>query len=220
MKTVKKSTLEFLGALKTNNNRDWFQKNKKAYNDAKENFESFIQEVIDEVIEFDPILKGLEARSCIFRINRDIRFSHDKSPYKTNMGAFIVRGGRKNGDKFTGYYIHAEPGNCFIAGGAYMPPAPWLNAIREKIDEETARFLKIINDPVFRKYFGGIEGEKLKKAPKGYPPDHPHVELLKHKSFLVMHEVPEKKFLDEGFFDQAVTVCRAMKPFNDFLNEK
>jgi uncharacterized protein (TIGR02453 family) len=85
---------------------------------------------------FDPIIKGLEAKSCIFRINRDIRFTNDKSPYKSNFGAFIVRGGKKNGDKFAGYYFHIEPEKSIIAGGAYMPPAPWLSAIREKIDEK------------------------------------------------------------------------------------
>ena len=220
MNAIKKSTLDFLTALKSNNNREWFTKNRQAYAEAKENFGSFIQEVINEIVEFEPILKGLEAGSCIFRINRDIRFSNDKSPYKTNMGAFIVRGGRKNGNRFTGYYIHAEPGSGFIAGGAYMPPAPWLNSIREKIDEETESFLKIINDPVFKKYFGTVEGDKLKKAPKGYPADHPYVDLLKFKSYLVSKEVTDNEMVSKDFFSNVINVCRAMKPFNDFLNEE
>ena len=136
MENIKKSTLDFLNDLKNNNNRDWFIKNRSAYSEAKDNFESFIQEIINKIIDFEPIMKGLEVKSCIYRINRDIRFSNDKSPYKSHFGAYIVRGGKKNGDKFAGYYIHIEPGKSIIAGGAYMLPKPWLSAIREKIDEE------------------------------------------------------------------------------------
>ncbi len=219
MKTINKTTLDFLKLLKKNNNREWILANRPVYLTAKENFESFIQEIIDKVIDFDPIMKGLEAKSCIFRINRDIRFSNDKSPYKTNFGAFIVKGGKKNGDKFSGYYLHIEPEKSFIAGGAYMPPAPWLSAIREKIDDEPERFLKIINDKEFIKYFGAITGESLKKAPKGYPSDHPHIELLKYKSYLAMSELKDNQVLDEHYFDNVIKTMKAMKPFNDFLNE-
>jgi uncharacterized protein (TIGR02453 family) len=130
METIKKSSLDFMTALSRNNNRDWFIMNKPAYLDAKENFESIIQEIISRITQFDPILKGLEVKNCVYRINRDIRFSNDKTPYKTHFGAFIVRGGKKNADKFAGYYIHVEPGKSIIAGGAYMPPAPWLSTIR------------------------------------------------------------------------------------------
>jgi len=216
---INKTTLDFLKLLKKNNNREWILANRPVYLTAKENFESFIQEIIDKVIDFDPIMKGLEAKSCIFRINRDIRFSNDKSPYKTNFGAFIVKGGKKNGDKFSGYYLHIEPEKSFIAGGAYMPPAPWLSAIREKIDDEPERFLKIINDKEFIKYFGAITGESLKKAPKGYPSDHPHIELLKYKSYLAMSELKDSQVLDEHYFDNVIKTMKAMKPFNDFLNE-
>jgi len=219
MKMINKTTLDFLKLLKKNNNREWILANRPVYLAAKENFESFIQEIIDKVIDFDPIMKGLEAKSCIFRINRDIRFSNDKSPYKTNFGAFIVKGGKKNGDKFSGYYLHIEPEKSFIAGGAYMPPAPWLSAIREKIDDEPERFLKIINDKEFIKYFGAITGESLKKAPKGYPSDHPHIELLKYKSYLAMSELKDNQVLDEHYFDNVIKTMKAMKPFNDFLNE-
>jgi uncharacterized protein (TIGR02453 family) len=219
MESIKKSTFDFLLKLKSNNNRDWFNQNRKLYEDAKENFAALVQAVIDEITEFEPIIKGLEASSCIFRINRDIRFSNDKSPYKTNFGAFIVRGGRKNGDKFAGYYIHIEPGESIVAGGAYMPPAPWLSAIREKIDDEPERFLKIINNKNFIKSFGALSGEKLKSAPKGYPSDHPHIELLKYKSYLVVAEIPDKEVLGNGYFAKIIDLARAMKPLNDFLND-
>ena len=114
METIKKATLDFLTSLKCNNNRDWFIANRPLYSDAKDNFESMVQEIINKIILFDPIMKGLEAKSCVFRINRDIRFSKDKSPYKTHFGAFIVRGGKQNGDKFAVYYFHIEPDKCIM----------------------------------------------------------------------------------------------------------
>jgi len=219
MELIKKSTFDFLKGLKLNNNRDWFIKNRPAYLEAKDNFESYVQELINKIIDFDPIMKGLEVKNCVYRINRDIRFSNDKSPYKAHLGAFIVRGGKKNGDKFAGYYVHIEPGNNMIAGGAYMPPAPWLAAIREKIDEEPEKFLKIINSKDFLKYFGKIDGEKLKKAPKGYPSDHPNIELLKLKSYLVVNELKDDFVLSDKYFDHALNVMKAMKPLNDFMND-
>lgn len=219
METIQKSTLDFIKQLTKNNNRDWILKNRPAYLNAKENFEIFVQEIIDQVVEFDPIIKGLEAKNCIFRINRDVRFSNDKSPYKTNFGAFIVKGGKKNGDKYAGYYVHIEPGKSFIAGGAYVPPAPWLAAIREKIDEEPDRFIKIITNKDFIKEFGKLEGETLKKAPKGYPSDHPHIEYLKFKSFLAMNYVKDETVLSGKYADYVLRVFKTMQPFNDFLNE-
>ncbi len=219
MKSIKRSTLDFLNQIKANNDRDWFINNKSIYNDARENFESFIHEVINKIIEFEPVMKGLEVKSCVYRFNRDIRFSNDKSLYKTHFGAFIVKGGKKNGDKYSGYYIHIEPGKCMIAGGAYMPPVQWLSAIRVQIDEKPESLVKLINNKDFIKYFGDITGDKLKKAPKGYPSYHPYIELLKFKSYLVVNEVTDKVVLSESFFDHVISVSRAMKPFNDFLND-
>ena len=194
--------------------------NRPLYLEAKGNFDSFVQGIINEIIHFDPILKGLEAKSCVYRFNRDIRFSNDKSPYKSHLGAFIVKGGKKNGDKFAGYYFHIEPGGkSILAGGAYMPPSPWLSAIREKISESPDEFVEIINSKSFIKYFGKIEGEKLKSMPRGYPADHPQSDLLKYKSYLIMNEVPDKMVLSNDYFDHVVKVFRAMKPFNDYLTE-
>jgi uncharacterized protein (TIGR02453 family) len=218
MEPIKKSTLDFLKNLKNNNNRDWFIINKSVYNEARNNFETFIQIILNEVIEFEPIMKGLEVKSCVYRLNRDIRFSNDKTPYKSYFGAFIVRGGKKNGDKFSGYYIHVEPGNSMIAGGAYMPPAQWLSEIREKISHNGDELIKIINDKEFVRYFKEIEGEKLKTTPKGYPKDHPFIDLLRFKSFLVMKSISDKEICDTGSIDLIIRASKAMKPFNDFLN--
>jgi len=219
MDTIKKSTLDFLTAIKRNNNRDWFMANRPLYLDAKDNFESLVQEIINKIILFDPIMKGLEAKSCVYRINRDIRFSNDKSPYKSHFGAFIVRGGKKNGDKFAGYYFHIEPGKSIMAGGAYTPPSPWLSAIREKISDNPDEFIKINNSKDFIKYFGKIDGDKLKTAPKGYSSDHPYIELLRYKSYLVVNEVSDKMVLSKDFLDHVLNVCKAMKPLNDYLND-
>jgi uncharacterized protein (TIGR02453 family) len=218
METIKKLTLDFLTAIKCNNNRDWFIANRPSYLEAKDNFESFVQDVIDRIILFDPIMKGLEAKTCVFRINRDIRFSNDKSPYKSHFGAFIVRGGKKNGDKYAGYYFHIEPGASIMAGGAYTPPAPWLAAIREKISDNPDEFLKITGEKDFIKYFKAIDGEKLKTAPKGYPKDHPYIELLKFKSYLVVNEAPDKLVLSKDYMDHVIHAFKAMKPLNDYLN--
>jgi uncharacterized protein (TIGR02453 family) len=219
MEQIKKSTIEFLSDIKFNNNREWFINNRSRYDASRANFETFVQSVIDNIALFEPIIKGLDVKNCTYRFNRDIRFSNDKSPYKTHFGAFIVRGGKKNGDKFGGYYIHIEPGNSIIAGGAYMPPANWLSAIRENICEKPGELLKIISAKEFIKYFGKLDGEKLKKAPKGYPSDHQYIELLKLKSYLIVNEVNDKNVLKPDYFDHVIKTFKAMKPLNDFLND-
>ena len=217
--TIKKSTLDYLKELKKNNNREWFMANRSAYDNARADYESYVQDIIDHIITFDPILKGLEAKSCTYRINRDIRFSPDKTIYKTHLGAFIVRGGKKNGDRFAGYYIHLEPGNSMIAGGAYVPPSQWLTAIREKISENGKKLAGIIRDQEFIKYFKEIEGEKLKTAPKGYPKDHPYIELLRMKSFLVSRMISDKEICSPEGFTTIIRAAEVMKPLNDFLND-
>lgn len=220
MEQIKKSTLEFLKMLKENNEREWFLKNKPLYLEAKQNYEAFVKAMLDKIVEFEPIMKGLEVGSCVYRINRDIRFTNDKSPYKTHLGAFIVRGGRQNGDRYPGYYFHVEPGNnSMLAGGAYIPPAPWLNAIREKIDEQGDKLVKIISRKEFRDTFGELDGEKLKTAPKGYPKDHPYIDLLRLKSFLVVKMISDKELLSPGCFDMVIKTARQIKPLNDFLSD-
>ena len=211
------STLEFLSDLRLHNDRTWFAENRPRYEAARDNYSRFVQAVIDEIVRFDPILKGLEAKSCIFRINRDIRFTHDKSVYKTNFGAFMVRGGKKSADRFPGYYLHIEPGQSFISGGAYIPPAPWLNAIRANIAENGDRLVKILNSREYRKYFNGLEGEKLKLPPRGYEKDHPHIELIKMKSFLPEKSLSDDEVTAPDFFETVTGAFRAMKPVIDFL---
>jgi uncharacterized protein (TIGR02453 family) len=151
---INKSTFDFLTKLKKNNNKEWFDKNRPEYEIAKNNFKEFISELILSIAKFDSSVKMLEPKNCIFRINRDIRFSNDKTPYKINMGASIGPGGKKSYD--AGYYIHIQPGGSFLAGGVWQPPAPQLNAIRQEIDYNAAEFKKLVSNKDFKKYFGSL----------------------------------------------------------------
>jgi uncharacterized protein (TIGR02453 family) len=131
-----------------------------------------------------------------------------------------VKGGKKNGDRFAGYYFHVEPGgNSMIAGGAYIPPMPWLSAIREKIDEQGESLMKIIKNKEFTEYFRNLEGESLKSSPKGYSRDHPYIELLRLKSYLVTKMLSDMEIVSRDCFDLVIGASRAMKPLNDFLND-
>lgn len=214
---LQKSTLDFLKKLKKNNNREWFNANKQLYEDAKYDFEKFANELIDVICKFDKSLVGLNARDCMFRIYRDVRFSKDKSPYKTNMGAVLYEGGRKSSK--AGYYFHLSPTECFYAGGLYMPEPAQLTLVRSSIYGRWNDFQKIINNKGFKKYFNKIEGEKLKTIPKGFPKDHPSAEYLKYKGFVAYSEIDEKKLFSNSILEHSGKVFKVMKPFLDFLNE-
>jgi uncharacterized protein (TIGR02453 family) len=214
---VNKATFKFLNDLKANNDRDWFAANKDRFETAKEDFEAVVAKLIKGIAKFDPAIGDLDAKKCTFRIYRDTRFSKDKTPYKINMGAHLVAHDQKPHDR-AGYYVHIEPGGCFLAGGAYLPPAPWIKAIRSEIDHNAAALKKIISAKAFKDYFGEMEGEKLKTAPRDYPKDHPEIELMKYKSFLAVHKLNEADVIAPGFEEHATKVFKALKPFDDFLN--
>lgn len=215
---ISKSTLEFLTKLKKNNQREWFQKHKEEYLVAREEFENFIGRLLSNLQRFDKSLMGLEPKDCIFRIYRDVRFSKDKSPYKTHFGAHIVPGGKKNEMNRAGYYVHIEPGNHFLAGGAYYPPSEWMAAIRQEIAYNSAEFKRILRSDSFRKYFGEIEGERLSRPPRGYEKDHPEIDLLMYKSLLAVHQMNEKRVQAKDLEGYCSAAFRALKPFDDFLN--
>lgn len=217
MATIDKSTLKFLKDLKANNSREWFTDNKKKYEEAKGDFEEFVSELILKIAKFDPPIAEVNPKKAIFRIYRDVRFSKDKSPYKINFGAHLTGSPSKIHDR-AGYYLNLQPGNTFLAGGAYLPPAPWINKIRQEIDYNTKEFKKIINSASFKKHFGSISGEQLKTAPKGYPKDHPEIELLRYKSFLAVNNCNDKLATSDDFMKHCATVFKAMQPFDDFLN--
>ncbi|MEY4929428.1 MAG: hypothetical protein RI909_152 [Bacteroidota bacterium] len=208
--------IRFLKAVSKNNNREWFEKNKSKYLEAKLNFEDFLEAFHRELLTFDESLAGLNPRKLGFRIYRDVRFSKDKRPYKVNMGAGFSEHGKM--EQEPGYYVHIEPGKSFLAGGLYMPEPENLAKIRQEIDYNTDVFLKILNDKKFKKLFPALgDFDKLKTAPKGYPKDHPHIDLLKHKSYIVSHSFTDAEVLDKKFAKKAAEVAKTLKPLNDFL---
>jgi uncharacterized protein (TIGR02453 family) len=209
--------LHFLKELARNNNKVWYQKNKDLYIRAKHDFELVTGLLINEIGKFDKNVSGCLPKDCIFRIFRDVRFTSDKTPYKTNFGAYISRGGRKGG--YAGYYLHIEPGSYFLAGGIYMPPPPVLKAIRNEIYHNIDEFLEILGQKKFREYFGRIWGEKLTAPPRGFSKDFPEIELLKYKHYNVMHELDEQKLTGKDFISYAADVYHEMLPFNRFLNQ-
>jgi uncharacterized protein (TIGR02453 family) len=211
--------LKFLKDIKKHNDRTWFEKNKPRYLDVKKSFEDFIALLLIEFTKFDEGLAGLDPKKLPFRIYRDVRFSKDKSPYKTNMGAGFSPNGKLVQEP--GYYVHIEPGNkSFIAGGIYMPDAANLSKIRQEIDYNFDKLKKIVNASSFKKSFGGFdEFDKLKTMPKGYPKDHPQIELLKLKSFIVSHNFTDQEVTDSKFSKRVAMHARAIKPLNDFIRE-
>lgn len=216
---ISKQTFQFLKDLKKNNNRDWFMDNKSLYEESKMEFEGFINSLIQQIGKFDKSISHHTAKDSVFRIYRDVRFSKDKSPYKTHFGAHITSAKSKSEiHSKAGYYIHIAPGDSMLAGGAYLPPAPWLKAIRSEIDHNGNEFKKIINNSTFKKYFKKIEGDKLVNAPKEFPKDHKDIELLKHKSFLASHKMNDNIVLSQSFLTHASSVFKALQPFDSFLN--
>jgi uncharacterized protein (TIGR02453 family) len=170
--------------------------------------------LIGEIGKFDPAVAGLDPKSCVFRIYRDIRFSKDKSPYKTNLGAYISPGGRKSMQP--GYYIHVQPGQCFIAAG--MPDAAELLKIRSAINRNPKEFLGIVEKRSFRERFGELHGERLSRPPKGFSEDSPGIEYLKLKSFTVSNDYKDNKLIVSADFPkQVVKDFKAMFPLVDYL---
>ncbi len=218
MNYINQDTFRFFSELESNNNREWFQKNKSRYDTVRKSFIGFLHSIHPGLISIDRSMEDLDIPGSVFRIYRDIRFSSDKRPYKTNIGALLVRGGRKNMSQAAGYYIHIENNNSFISGGAYMPESSWLKNIRKEIDINPDEFRAVINNRKFREYFGSLQGEKLKKAPQGYSTGHPDIELLKHKNFLAMHETGNETVLSGELGNHFLEAAEAMKPLNDFLN--
>jgi uncharacterized protein (TIGR02453 family) len=211
--------LRFLKDLNRHNDRTWFEKNKPRYLEAKQSFEDFISELLKELTKVDDKLAGLDPKKLPFRIYRDVRFSKDKRPYKVNMGAGFSPNGKLVQEP--GYYIHIEPGNkSFLAGGLYMPDAANLAKVRQEIDYNGDRLNKILKEKAFKKHFGGFDqSDKLKTTPKGYSIDHPHIELLKLKSWIVIHMYTDKEVMDKKFIKAIAGHGKTMRPLVDFIRE-
>ncbi|MFM6944417.1 MAG: DUF2461 domain-containing protein [Bacteroidota bacterium] len=211
------NTLHFLNELHQHNDRLWFDAHREAYQVAMKDMQSFTSNLITALTPIDPSLEGLEAKACIFRLFRDVRFSKNKLPYKTNLAAYLAKGGRKS--ERAGFYFHFEPnGKSFFGAGIWMPEATVLHAIRQEIDYNWSEFNQLVNKASFKKLFPTIEGERLKKAPKGYAIDHPAVAYLQLKSFLVTHPIPDALLTQKELLKTLQRYCVAAKPFLDFLN--
>ncbi len=216
---IQPSTLKFLKDLKKNNNKAWFDSHRKEYDNAKQDFGDFIQSVIDRHGKFDASIASLKAKDCMFRINRDIRFSKDKSPYKTNLGASINRGGKKS--IFGGYYFHCEPGESFVGGGLWMPMPPELKKVRQEIDYCFDEFKKIITSNKFKKIYGDLSREDdmvLVKVPQGFEKDSPASEYIKFKSFIAIKSIPEKEMSSKDLSKKTIEAFETLYPLLQFIN--
>jgi uncharacterized protein (TIGR02453 family) len=217
---LQSSTLKFLRDLKKNNNKPWFDAHRKEYEAAKSDFASFIQKIIDGHGKKDESIAHLKAKDCVFRINRDVRFSKDKSPYKDNMGGYMSRGGKKS--PFAGYYFHCQPGRCFMGGGLWMPMPPELSKVRQEIDYNFAAFKKIITSKKFKSVYKDLSRDPeyvLTRIPKGYDPANPAAEYLKMKSFVSLTPLKDTDLTSKDLIKKTTKAFEALQPLIEFINE-
>lgn len=222
-----KEILRFLGELSANNNREWFAENKAWYQECYAQFVAFSAEYLKRLSEIDPSLAGLQPKDCIWRIYRDVRFSHDKRPYKEWFGVFPATGvpgqpktwGKKS--MRGGYYVHIQPGQCMFAGGIWDPGKELLDALRKEIEANYEEVEAIMAAPSWQKYFSDDFDPNwgmLKKVPAGFDPAFKHAEWLKHKTYTFSTPLTDDQVSSPDFIDQIIDIAAAGKPMNDFLN--
>ncbi len=209
--------LTFLELLQNNNNREWFHQHKNEYEKARSEFIKIVEQLISRIACFDSGIEMLNPKDTIFRIYRDIRFSPNKLPYKTNMGAYIARGGRQS--IFAGYYLHIEPGNSFAGGGLYRPDNKILLKIRRALENNPDKFLQIVNNPEFSSLLKLDTSDKLKKVPRGFSSKSPVLEYLKLKSFVCGYPLKNEQLLNGSYFDLVLRIYKNMYPLIAFLND-
>ena len=211
VKQIPESVFTFLQDIKGNNNREWFTENKARYQEQHGIFKSFYENLVAEMNKHDEI----EAHK-VYRIYRDIRFSKDKTPYKVNFSGSMSRATKwKRG----GYYFHIEPGNSFAAGGFWGPNSADLKRVRAEIAADDQPLRKILADQRFVKTFGALEGDQVKSAPKGYKKDHPAIDLLRYKQYLLMHRFSDKQVMAKDFAKKLAGIFQEMLPFFDYMSE-
>ena len=218
MAGLPKDFLLFLKDLSKNNNREWFHANKKRYEQSVKNpFRDLIQIVIDQLNKKKMDIP-IVPKDTVFRINRDIRFSKDKSPYKTNVGGIVSKYGRKRKD-YPGFYIHVSSGELMIGGGAYFMEKETIYAIRRQIADDPKAFSKIVKNKKFAKFFGGIKGEQNKRIPKEFQAAHEIEPLIANKQFYFMAELDPQLAIKDDLSDRIIEHCLVGQAFNDFLLE-
>lgn len=217
---LQKTTLSFLKELKKNNTKDWFDANRKKYESTKADFAALTQSVIQQLGKKDPFIASLLPKDCTFRMNRDVRFSKNKDPYKTNMGMYLSRGGKKS--IFSGYYFHLEPGgNSFMGGGLYMPEPDVIKKVRQEIDYNWEDFKKIITNKKFEAVYQELqreEGMVLVREPKGYEKDNPAIEYIKLKSWVATAQVADQSLTSDHLVKEIVGAFETLHPMITFLN--
>ncbi len=217
---ISSPTLAFLKALKKNNNKAWFDEHRENYNAAKYNFEEFVVLLLQKMIEFDEDMKELIPKNCTFRINRDVRFSKNKTPYKINLSASFNRGGKKS--MYGGYYFHLQPGNNnFVGGGLWRPEPADLKKLRQEIDYCFPEFKKIIGAPAFKKHYGGLEKDEnqmLLNIPKGYDKENPAADYLRMKNFIATKNLSDDDVLSPRSVDEVIQSFKALMPLVKFIN--
>lgn len=212
-----KELFQFLKNLSKNNSREWLIQHDAEYRNAIALRDVVAQQFINAVSSIDPSAAKLSVKDVVYRLNRDVRFSADKSPYKTHMGIFVCPPyGKKS--LLSGYYLHMEPGNSILCGGNYGLPTPLLTAIRHDIKDNIEEYLSIIEDPEFKQYFPVVGMEKLKTAPKGFDKDWEYIEYVKPKDFDVVMNLPDKFFFKKDFIKQLLPPITQIKRLNDFVN--
>lgn len=219
---ISSGSIKFLKQLSKNNNKAWFDEHRSDYEAAKADFARFIQQVIDQHGRSDSSIRNIVAKDCLFRINRDVRFSKNKAPYKTNMGASINKSGKK-AEHSAGYYFHFEPGASFVGGGIWMPPADTLRKIRQEIDYNLKEFTGILGNRAFKSVYGKLDDSaefKLSRVPRGYEPDNPAAEYLKYKSYLATLPLSDEELTSKNLVAKVCKAFAALQPLLDFLNRE
>jgi uncharacterized protein (TIGR02453 family) len=213
---MQKNYLEFLEALAAHNQKEWMDENKPWFNNIKTGFLEDVKKVLSKISVWETGLSTLQPKDCVFRQNRDVRFSPNKMPYKINLAAYFSIEGKKS--KGPGYYLHIQPGGSFLASGIWMPEAVVLKKIRQEIDYSGGELEEIFNSKPFKNRFL-YTGEQLKTTPKGYEADHPYIKWLRFKSFEITYPVSDD-MINASFFEEFVPqIFEEMKPFHDFLRK-
>lgn len=215
---IQQNTLKFLKGLVKNNNRPWFEVHRPQYEQAKTDILLFVDGLIKQMSAFDPPIGALTGKECIFRINRDVRFSKDKSPYKNHLSAYFNKGGKKSNG--SGYYIHIQPGNSFAAGGIWSPLPADLAKIRQEIDYSFTDWKKLTGSKAFTKQFpkGVITEASLTRPPKGYDEGNPAIDFIKMKNYFVLSPFTDAAVQSKSFIKDVAATFKTMKPMIDFLN--
>ena len=213
--TIPKSSLDFLHQLKANNNKPWFDANKTNYLKELNHIETFADALLQELSKTD-VLETASGKKSVYRIYRDIRFSKDKTPFKTFWGGSFTRA---TSERRGGYYFHLEHGNSFFAGGFWGPNAVDLKRIRSEFAHDSSPMQKILNSKSFVSTFGTLQGEQLKTAPKGFDINHEAIDLLRYKQFLIIKRFTDDEVLSTLFLGQALETCKNMRPFFDYMSE-